>query len=193
MTIVETVVLSALPIFLVTGSAAGLLVGAVLILRPHWLVRLSLTANRWVSTRHIDTMLDIPINADAWFYRYRRASGLVTLAGALYVLYFFSVRIDTTNAGSGYGGIFFETMVLIALLGAALALCVSLIVLFRPSLLRKFESAANEWISLRDAMKPLDFLHNNVDEFTFRHTQQMGVVLVLCSVYTLAVFTFLAR
>ena len=193
MTIVETVLLSALPIFLVTGGAAGLLVGAVLILRPHWLVRLSLTANRWISTRHIDKMLDIPINADSWFYRYRRASGLVTLAGALYVLYFFSVRIDATSAGSGYGGVFFETMVLIALLGAALALVVSLIVLFRPSLLRKFESAANEWISLRDAIKPLELLHNNVDEFTFRHTQQMGVVLVLCSIYTLAVFTFLAR
>jgi hypothetical protein len=42
-------------------------------------------------------------------------------------------------------------------------------------------------------MKPLELLHNNVDEFTFRHTQQMGVVLVLCSIYTLAVFTFLAR
>ena len=193
MTIVETVVLSALPIFLVTGSAAGLLVGAILILRPHWLVRLSLTANRWISTRHIDKMLDIPINADSWFYRYRRASGLVTLAGALYVLYFFSMRIDNTSAGSGYGGVFLETMVLIALLGAALALLVSLIVLFRPSLLRKFEAAANEWISLRDAMKPLELLHNNVDEFTFRHTQQMGVVLVLCSIYTLAVFTFLAR
>lgn len=193
MTIVETVLLSALPIFLVTGGVAGLLAGAILILRPHWLVRLSLTANRWVSTRHIDTMLDLPINADAWFYRYRRASGVVTLAGALYVLYFFSVRLDTTSVGSGSGGMFFETMVLIALLGAALALCVSLIVLFRPSLLRKFESAANEWISLQDAMKPLDLLHNNVDEFTFRHTQQMGVVLVLCSVYTLAVFTFLAR
>ena len=193
MTIVETVLLSALPIFLVTGGAAGLLVGAVLILRPHWLLRAGPIANRWISTGQLDRILNIPINADSWFYRYRRASGAVTLAGAMYVLYFFSVRIDTTNAGSGYGGMFFETMVLIALLGAALALCVSLIVLFRPSLLRKFESAANEWISLRDAMKPLDFLHNNVDEFTFRHTQQMGVVLVLCSVYTLAVFTFLAR
>jgi hypothetical protein len=193
MTIVETVLLSALPILLVTGSAAGLLVGAVLILRPHWLARASLTANRWISTRHIAKFLDIPINADSWFYRYPRASGLATLAGASYVLYFFSLRIDTISAGSGYGGVFLETMVLIALLGAALALLVSLIVLFRPSLLRKFEAAANEWISLRDAIKPLELLHNNVDEFTFRHTQQMGVVLVLCSIYTLAVFTFLAR
>ena len=193
MTLVETVVLSALSIFLVTGSVVGLIVGAILILRPHWLVRASPIANRWISTGQLDKMLNIPINADSWFYRYRRASGLVTLAGAMYVLYFFSVQIDKTSAGSGYIGMLFDSMVLIALLGAALALCVSLIVLFRPSLLRKFESAANEWISLRDALKPLELLHNNVDEFTFRHTQQMGVVLVLCSVYTLAVFTFLAR
>lgn len=193
MTIIETVLLSALPIFLVTGSVAGLLVGTVLILRPHWLLRAGPIANRWISTGQLDRMLNIPINADSWFYRYRRVSGFVTSAGAIYVLYFFSVQIDTTSAGSGYTGVLFDSMVLIALLGAALALFVSLIVLFRPSLLRKFESAANEWISLRDALKPLDISHNNVDEFTFRHTQQMGVVLVLCSVYTLVVFTFLAR
>lgn len=193
MTIIETVLLSALPIFLVTGSVAGLIVGAVLILRPHWLLRAGPIANRWISTGSLDKMLNISINADSWFYRYRRASGLATLAGAMYVLYFFSVQIDKTGAGSGYIGVLFDSMVLIALLGAALALFVSLIVLFRPSLLRKFESAANEWISLRDALKPLELLHNNVDEFTFRHTQQMGVVLVLCSVYTLVVLTFLAR
>ncbi len=193
MTIIESVLLSALPIFLMTGSVAGLLAGAILILRPHWLLRAGPIANRWISTGSFDRMLNIPINADFWFYRYRRASGLVTSAGAMYVLYFFSVQIDTTSAGSGSGGMFFETMVLIALLGAAFALFVSLIVLFRPSLLRKFESAANEWISLHEALKPLDLLHNNVDEFTFRHTQQVGVILVLCSVYTLVVLTFLAR
>ncbi len=193
MTIIETVLLSALPILLVTGSVAGLIVGAVLILRPHWLLRAGPIANRWISTGSLDNMLNISINADSWFYRYRRASGFATLAGAMYVLYFFSVQIDTTSAGSSYIGVLFDSMVLIALLGAALALFVSLIVLFRPSLLRKFESAANEWISLRDALKPLEILHNNVDEFTFRHTQQMGVILVLCSVYTLVVFTFLAR
>lgn len=193
MTIIETVLLSALPILLVTGSVVGLIVGVILILRPHWLAHLSLIANRWISTHHIEKVLDTPINADSWFYRYRLASGLVTLAGASYVLYFFSVQIDKTNASSAYGGVLFDSMVLIALFGAALALFVSLIVLFRPSLLRKFESAANEWISLRNALKPLDISHNNVDEFTFRHTQQMGVILVLCSVYTLVVFTFFAR
>lgn len=193
MTIIDEILLSALPIFLVTSSAAGLLVGAVLIFRPHWLVRVSLTANRWISTHHIDRILDISFNADSWFYRYRRASGMVMLAGAMYVLYFFSVRIDKASAGSDYLGVLFEAMVLITLSGAALALFVSLLVLFRPSLLHKFESAANEWISLRRAMKPLEIMHNNVDEFTFRHTQQMGVILVLCSIYTLAVFTFLAR
>lgn len=193
MTIIETLLLSALPIFLVTGSVAGLIVGAVLILRPHWLLRAGPIANRWISTGSLDKTLNISINADSWFYRYRRASGLATLAGAIYVLYFFSGQIDKTSAGSGYIGVLLDSMVLIALLGAALALFVSLIVLFRPSLLRKFESAANEWISLRAALKPLELLHNNVDEFTFRHTQQMGVILVLCSIYTLVVFTFLAR
>lgn len=190
---IETVLLSALPIFLVASSVAGLIVGAVLILRPHWLMHVGLIANRWVSTRHITKIFDDPINIDSWFYRYRRTSGFATLAGAMYVLYFFSVQIDKSRAGSGYVGVLFDSMVLIALLGATLALFFSLIVLLRPNLLHKFELAANEWISLRGAMKSLDLSHNNVDEFTFRHAQQMGVMLVLCSVYTLVAFTFWIR
>jgi hypothetical protein len=82
---------------------------------------------------------------------------------------------------------------LTALLGAIFALIVSLFVFFRPSLMRGFERGANQWISLRRALKPLEIAHNSVDEFTFRHTQQMGVILVLGSLYTLVVLTSWAR
>jgi len=190
MTIIETILLSALPIFLMIGSVAGLIAGSVLILRPHWLTCVSLTANRWISTRHIAKNLETPIDVESCFYRHRRASGLVMLAGAMYVLYSFSLQIGKTNANSGYMAVLFDSMVLIMLLGAALALFVSLILLFRPNLLHKFEQGANESISLRRAMKPLEVLHNGVDEFTFRHSRKMGVILVLCSLYTLAAFTF---
>lgn len=46
MAIIETVLLRALPIFLATGCIVGLIVGAVLILRPHWLVRAKTRRNR---------------------------------------------------------------------------------------------------------------------------------------------------
>ncbi|MDO8466120.1 MAG: hypothetical protein Q7S46_12860 [Gallionella sp.] len=203
MDIIETMLLRVLFSFLIIGSFAGLFVGAILILRPHWLERMSLISNRWISTRHIDKSLERAINIDPLFYRYHRANGAFALVGALYILYFFSVQIDKASAIAGltnrfhmppaYIGALFEQMVLIELLGATFALIISLFVLFFPSLLRKFEHGANKWVSLRRALKPIEVLHNGVDEFTFRHTQQIGVMLILGSVCMMALLTLWAR
>lgn len=203
MPIIENILLHTLLNILLIGSTAGLLVGAILILRPHWLARASLFTNRWISTRQFDRVLESSVKLDPWFYRYRRLSGILTLAGSLYILYFFTVHLDKAFAIAGlakqfrvptaYISALFDPLVLIAMLGATFALFVSLFVLFRPSLLREFEKTANQWVSLRSAMKPLELPHSNVDEYTFRHTQQVGVLLILGSVYTLVLLTVWAR
>lgn len=203
MDIIETILLRALLSFLIIGSFAGLIIAIILILRPHWLEYASLISNRWVSARHLDKKLDSTINIDPWFYRYHRANGTFALAGALYILYFFSVQIDKTSAIAGltkrfhmpsaYIGALFEQLVLIELLCATFALLISMFVLFAPNLLRKFEHGANKWVSLRRALKPLEVWHSSVDEFTFRHTQQVGVMLVLGSVCMMVLLTLWAR
>jgi hypothetical protein len=76
--------------------------------------------------------------------------------------------------------------------GSAFALIISLFLLIRPSWLLSFEHGANKWVSLRRTMEPLEVMHDNVDAFTFRHSQQMGGTLVLGSIYTLALLTFWA-
>jgi hypothetical protein len=202
MTNIEAVLLSAFVNFLVLGSVAGLILSALLIFQPQWLARTNPANNRWVSTRHIDKMLESPIDIDSWFYRYRRVTGFVTLAGAIYLLYFFGVQIDKGRAISGLAqgfqmtsadiGWLFNPMELIVLLGAVFALLVSLLMLFRPGRFRLFEHGANKWVSLRRTMKPLEILHNDVDEFTFRHTPLTGVMLLVGSIYTLVMLTFWA-
>jgi hypothetical protein len=199
---IETILLRAVISILVLGSVAGLILGATLILRPHGLARVNLIANRWISTRHIDRFLETAINFDSLFYRYRLASSLVALAGAIYILYYFGVQIDRGSVTSTlatrfhipavYVSVMFGPIQLIAILGAAFTLFASLFVLFLPGQFRKFEHGANEWVSLRHAMKPLEILRTNVDEFTLRHTLPIGVMLVLCSVYTFALLTFWA-
>jgi hypothetical protein len=175
-TTIGTILLPAFLNVLVLGSVAGLIVGAILILHPDWLVRANLINNRWISTRHLDKSLERSINFDSLFYRYRRVSGLVTLAGAIYILYYFGVQLDKSGAISGlarnfkvsvtYIEMLFDPMVWIALAGAAFALIISVFMLFPPNLFRRFELGANNWISLRRTMKPLEILHNNVDEYT---------------------------
>jgi hypothetical protein len=202
MDIIEAIVQRAFLNFLMLGSVAGLIVGVILILRPHWLASAGMIVNRWIPSRHLDRALERVIVIDPVFYRYRRTSSLVTMAGAIYVLYFFSVGIDKASAVSGlaknfqmpaaYIGALYDPMQMIAILGAMFAMFACLFVLFQPNQFQKFEQGANQWVSLRKSMKPLEILRNNVDEFTFLHTRQVGFLLVLGSIYTLVVFAMSA-
>ena len=92
MTIVTALLLRTLLLILVLGSVAGLLTGALLILRPDWLLRASKRLNRWVSTRKLSLSLERTIHVDHLFYRYRRLSGTFIMLGGVYMLYFFMIH-----------------------------------------------------------------------------------------------------
>lgn len=203
MSIIENILLHTFLHFLLLGSGAGLFVGATLILRPHWLDRVHLFTNHWVSTRKFQKSMESAIEFDRFFYRYRRFSGGLILAGAFYLLYFVMLGLDKASAIAGlankfhvppsYIGALFDPFVLIVILGATFALFVSLFVLFRPSQLREFEKGANKWVSMRKALKPLEIPRNGVDEFARRHAPKVGVAMVLGSLYTMVLLTFFAR
>jgi hypothetical protein len=61
--------LHSLVIFLMIGSVAGLLLGALLLWRPQWSAGINEVANRWISTRQMGRSLDKSVNIDHWFYR----------------------------------------------------------------------------------------------------------------------------
>jgi hypothetical protein len=200
-TIVESLLLRSAVLFLMAGSLAGLVVGALLLWRPQRLRAVSAVLNRWVSTRHLDQSLERSVSLDPWFYRYRRSSGALTLLGACYILYFFTMSLDRVAAINGLSqyfklsvvlvGVLLDAGVLIALLGALFAGFISLFLLLRPSLLRDFEQGANQWLSLRRALKPMEIPRQGVDEFVFQHGRRSGILLVLGSLYTLVLLTTL--
>ena len=186
-------------IFLIAGSYAGIVVGALLLLRPQSLQRASQKLNRWISTRHLDQSLERTFNLDPWFYRYRRIAGALTLLGAFYVIYYFTVDIDRADTVSGLarhfhmatslvGGLL-DALVLSALTGAVFAAFVGSFMLLRPSLLRDFEQVANKWVSLRRALKPMEITREGVDNYVYQRARHAGILLVLGSLYTLVMLT----
>lgn len=203
MNIVETTLLRAVLIFLVLGSVSGLIAGIMLILRPVWLERAGRFANRWISTRRFDRLLEASINVDPLFERHWRAAGAIMLAGAIYILYFFGMHIDEASAiaslerafrmPAAYLDVLFDPLKTVALAGAAFAALASLLLLFFPGRFHKVEQGANEWLSLRKEMKPLEISRNGLDQFAFHHTRQIGMLLVIGSIYTLVMFSFWAR
>ncbi len=187
-------------IFLLVGSVAGLLVGALLVFRPQLFDSLSLVLNRWISTRSMDKSLESSFSLDPWLYRYRHWTGAAILLGALFVLFYFTVRLDRVATIEGLakhfnyypsivGGLL-DALVLSSLLGALCALFVALSMMFRPSLLRGFEDSANQWLSLRRALKPMEVPRDNMERYVQRHTRQVGLFLLIGSLYTLVLLTY---
>ncbi len=193
--LIQTWLLQSAVIFLVVGSFAGLLVGALLVLSPQRLQRLSAPLNRWVSTRRFDKELERSFSLDPWFHRYRQVSGVLILLGALFVLYYFTAGLDRGLAIDGLARHFaypaalvaalLDALVLISLLGALCAVLVALFMLFRPSLLRGIEQGANQWLSLRRSIKPLEIPRTDVDVYVLRYARQIGIFLLLGGLYTL--------
>ncbi len=193
--LIQTWLLQSAVIFLVIGSFAGLVVGGMLLLCPHRVQRLSVPLNRWVSTRRFDKGLERTYSVDPWFYRYRKAAGTVILLGATYVLYYFTVGLNRGVATEMLAKYFayppalvaamLDALVLISLLGALCAVLVALFMLFRPSLLRGIEEGANQWLSLRRTLKPVEIPRDDMDAYVLRYARQTGIFLLLGGLYTL--------
>lgn len=193
--IIQSWLLQSFVIFLIAGSIAGMVLGALLLLYPQSLRRVGQSMNRWVSTRHLNQPLERSIDVDPWFYRYRKSSGTFILLGACYIFYYFIVSLDKADIISGMARHFelhpllieglLDATVLSAMLGAVLAAFVGLFLLLRPSMLRDFEQMTNRWVSMRRALKPLETSNRNLDEYVFKYERQAGILLVLGSLYVL--------
>ena len=197
--LIQSWLLQSFVIFLIIGSLAGMAAGVLLLLRPEVLQRLGYKLNRWISTRHLDQSMERTINLDPWFYRYRRVGGTLIFLGAVYVIYYFTVSLDRASTIGGLARYFklhpvligglLDALVLSSILGALCAALVGLFLILRPSMLRDFEQVANQWVSLRRAMKSMEIRRDGVDEYVFQRARQAGILLVLGSFYVLVMLT----
>lgn len=198
--ITQSWLLQSVTIFLLVGSVAGMLAGVALVFRPQLIERLGSKLNQWISTRHLDKELDRSFNIDIWFYRYRYLAATLLILGALYVLYFFTVSIDREltvaelSKSLSYPRPLVEALldalVLTGMSGALCAILVALFMLFRPSLLRGFEEEANQWVSLRKSLKPMEISRLSLDRYILRHARLSGVLLTIGSLYTMLILIF---
>ena len=193
--LIQSWLLQAAFLFLLLGSVAGMLVGALLLFYRDRLQRISDCLNRWVSTRHLDRQLERRITLDPWIYRHRRLSGAALAGGALFILYYFSVALDRADIVRGLAQrlaypqalaeAMLDALVLSAFIGGVCALLAALFILFRPSTLRGFETQANQWLSLRQALKPLEVPRDTMEIYVERHARQIGIFLLAGGLYTL--------
>ena len=193
----DAVLIRSLLLFLLLGSVAGLLAGVALLLRPEWLQRISNQSNRWVSTRQMGRSMEKQINVDHWFYRYGHLSGTLLLAGAVYIIYKLTSQISRDEMLVSLAKLkmvppiwvspLLDTFILVFLAGAVAAAIVSVFLIFRPSMLREMELGANQSVSMRQSLKPMEVQRGNVDQLVFEHVRLVGVLLLGGSLYALVV------
>lgn len=180
-----------LAIFLLMGALLGIALGLLLIFRPGTVERINHVANRWISMRPIDRLLDHSISIEHWFYRHHRPLGVLVILGAGYILVYFGLLFDKASVPPNLiryvpnklmDGLL-DALVLTALLGAVVALVMGFFLWLRPSLLHGIEGGANQWVSSRRLTKVLDVSHGQFDQFVARHARHAGWLLLLGSLY----------
>lgn len=189
--LIDTLLWRSLAIFLLFGALSGTALGMLLIFWPQLLERVNRVANRWVSTRHMDQLLDRSISIEGWFYQHHRALGAGIVCGAAYVLLYFGFLFDKAPTLQRYGQAvpvqlldgLLDALVLASIAGGTVALLAGLFLALRPSMLRGIEEVSNQWVSSRRATKVMAVPHDQVERFVERHVRRVGWLLLLGSLY----------
>lgn len=183
--------LQGLAVALVLGLLLALCVGVLLLARPGTAFAINERLSRWIDTKPAFSALDRPRSLERFFYRHHRVLGALIVGGASYVLWrwaFVYERADMiavvgqrwVSAGLDWLPAALE----VALVGLHVAiLLVGVLVMFRPSLLKGVERAANRW--QQPTGNPLDTVVGNLDDAFEGHPRVSGLVLAISATWCL--------
>jgi hypothetical protein len=180
-------------VLLLGGAVLGLVVGIVLLVNSERVLRWNAALNRWYSTRQAFNRLEEPIDVKRIVYRWHRVTGVLVFAGALFTLDVLAFSYKTNalvHAFRGVGnphllGIFFEALRITLIVGNVAGLVAGAILCFRPSLLKGVEAMGDRYYSSREAVKPLEVMHFQPDEFVRSRPRLVGTLFTAGSLYIL--------
>lgn len=180
-------------LFIITGSFIALIFGLSLIFIPALTLKLNEKINTRVSLREKTKKIETPIKTEPFFYKHAKISGIILVAGSLFVLYtlatfnFYSLipylpqSIISPPAWEWLldaGQIFF-------IITCTFILIFGLIVLIRPSQIKKFEETANRWISTRQRLSKMSNEINTANNLVNTHPRIFGSFITVFSLIVL--------
>lgn len=176
--------------FLWGGCVVGILVGAIMLLKPEQMMRLNQQVSRWVCTEKLTEQLDRQRRLEPIIYRYHRLAGAAVLIGSVYVLHTFlfryNLRVISTVIPQDYWWLS-DALVATILVGSVMSAMIGGIVLTKPSLLRDIEASANRWICTGHLSSRVNRRYHFIERFFFSYHRFFGVFILFGSLYVLVV------
>lgn len=192
---IQDAALPTLLTFFILGALGGLIVGIWLTTWPTPFFRVTNRLNEWYSARRALKIWETPFHWERFFYRYHHVFGAAILLATGWTLYCFIwvypvervyqiLQVGFAVKTLAWLG-FIQGIIWIIRIASVLAMLAGLVVLFRPSLLKRFEDVANNWVSTRKMMRPLEQSYTMTDSFAARHPRLAGGLISLVSLYAL--------
>jgi signal transduction histidine kinase len=183
--------LQGLAVALVLGLLLALFVGVLLLARPGAAFAINQWLSRWIDTAPAFSALDRPRSLERYFYRHHRLLGALIVGGASYVLWRWAFVYERSDMIAVVGqrwvsaGLDWLPVALEAALVAlhVVILVVGALIMFRPSLLKGVERAANRW--QQPSANRLDAVVGNLDETFEGHPRVSGLILTISATWCL--------
>jgi hypothetical protein len=195
-------------LFLIAGNLAALVVGVLMLSMPQRLASWMHFGRRF-SARRFTKPLEVMHETDAVMLRYPRVLGAVMLAGAVFILVHVAVFLSGVSTAEGgrmlaslFGGrqgasdvweVLWQSLMALVILGALSSLVIGGLAFFKAETLRHWSAAANRWVSMRRALKPLDAPYYGLDRLVQARPRVWGAVITALALYALVVLAWFAR
>jgi len=193
---------------LIAGNLFALLVGILMLTVPHRLQSLFKVSDRWVSTKRTFEPLDLMHDTDRHFLRCPRVLGGVLVVGAAFILIrggLFAANMDATQGGRLLARIFgatlpppvweilWITLVSALMLGALLALTLGALSFYRPETLRRWSTAANQWVATQHLFEPLDAPNYLLNKIVHEKSRLWGALITVFAIGALIALIWYLR
>lgn len=165
--------------------------GLALIAFPGPALQFSANLSRRYSGRRALRPLEVPRATERYFYRHHKIVGSLLLAGVLafFIVYFLDFPRDSALArlaglmGRPLAGVVLDSVVAFFLVLNAAIAAISIVMIWRPSLLKPVEALANRWISTRQAFRGVDESHAPLDKLVRSFPRVAGLLVLLGAGY----------
>ena len=167
------------------------LFGLFLVIMPSRIAAINLRVNKWISTDRFFHNLDQPRYNESLFYKRHRLWGILILLGTAYILYMFQFRTNVDDLARSlpivadfHANSWIYQSLVIFLTGVnAVILVLSLIIIIRPSLLKRVETFFNQWVQTGQSLNQLDRQYQIPDNILPGNVRLFGFLVLAGGIY----------